>query len=184
MATKTLPSIDLLRQLLLYHSDTGSLYWRYRMPDMFKNGVKGQEASCITWNKRYANTLAGNLNENGYINIIINKKMFYAHRIIWKLYYGEEPKNLIDHINGNKADNRITNLREATYSQNQINRIKYNNKSGMRGVVWNNTCQKWQSSIMSKGLQIYLGVYDCPAAAHFVYQVASDKYHGEFSRFR
>lgn len=98
---------------------------------------------------------------NGYLGVCVDYKVYLAHRIIWQMVYGDVPANMqIDHINGNKADNRIANLRLVTHQQNNMNRpLQSNNKSGQHGVFWNNGRAKWQSRIIVSRKQIHLGFF-------------------------
>lgn len=86
---------------------------------------------------------AGTLNVTGYIVVTYKGKKYGAHRVIW-VWHGNELPEQLDHINRNKADNRIENLRASDYQTNQFNTArKVDNKSGERGVSWCNTTQKW-----------------------------------------
>ena len=118
------------------------------------------------------------LDAYGYIQLGYRKKMYKAHRLIWAIVYGEFPKGQIDHINGNRSDNLLCNLRVVTQQQNLYNKqIHKNNSSGFTGVCWNKKCSKWQSSISVKGSNIYLGVFDCPEEAHLAYIKAKFIHH-------
>lgn len=111
------------------------------------------------------------------------KKKFYAHQIVWFIHHGRIPK-LIDHINGDKEDNRIENLRACTPAQNQYNSPKKrNNKSGFKGVVEHKRCtkKKWQAKIVVDGTLNSLGYYETPEKAGAVYEAAARKYAGEFA---
>ena len=106
-----------------------------------------------------------------------------AHRLAWFYVYGSWPGLYIDHINGNKTDNRINNLRAATPSNNQHNRGKSKrNITGLKGVSYDVKRRKWVSGISYNGIKMNLGRYDCPAAASFAYQIAADIYHGDYAR--
>jgi hypothetical protein len=86
-------------------------------------------------------------------------------------------------VNGNKADNRITNLREATTRQNTANsKLKSNNSSGVRGVHWNKMKGKWHCQIRVKGEKRFLGLFDTKESASKAYQNAAKQVHGEFYR--
>ena len=123
------------------------------------------------------------VNSYGYSQIVIKQKFYKAHRLAWLYMTGEWPPHEIDHINLDKSDNRFCNLREATHSQNNANRrTQINNTAGLKGVGWHKKAQKWQAQIMVNNKQIYLGCFDCPAAAHFAYIVAADVHHGDFAR--
>lgn len=129
-----------LKELLRYNPDIG-LFTR-------RTSLQGVQAGDI----------AGCKNPNGYIRIVISYKKYYAHRLAWFYVYGVWPKDQIDHINHNRADNRLVNLREATNQENSMNRgIERRNKSGITGVVWSKDRSKWQAQIITKGKIIHLG---------------------------
>ena len=117
------------------------------------------------WNKRYANQPAGVVNNdsNGkprYIYVYMDGRFYAAHRLAWRLFYGCQPIGYIDHINGNGLDNRIDNLRCVTVSENAKNRkIRPGNRSGLSGVVWSETQQKWFASVRDNKKQINLGAF-------------------------
>lgn len=98
------------------------------------------------------------------------------------IYYGETPALHVDHINGIKTDNRITNLRLSTISQNNANRDRpVNNTSGLKGVSLTKKTGKWRADITANRKNHYLGEFDCPAAASLAYVLASYKLFGEFT---
>lgn len=108
---------------------------------------------------------------------------YAAHRLAWVYVHGIIPSNMIDHINGDKDDNRIANLREATSSQNQRNTVKKStNKSGYKGVCWHKRQKKWQVSIRYDGKPHHIGYFDNVLDASNAYIIASNTFHGEFSR--
>ena len=116
----------------------------------------------IKWNggKSLPGQVVGTKTE-GYIKFSVGNKMQYAHRMAWLYVYGEMPKYRIDHINGDKSDNRIMNLRIATHGENLQNvRIRKNNTSGKIGVYWHKTRQKWHVRITINKRVISLGMYD------------------------
>lgn len=118
----------------------------------------------------------------GYKHTTIKKKPYLLHRLIFMMFYGYMP-NEIDHINGNRSDNRIENLRPATNTQNQQNaKIRKDNKSGAKGVYWFKELKKWKVDIAIKGKRKYIGVFDDLELAELVAQEARDKYHGKFAR--
>jgi len=97
--------------------------------------------------------------------------------------HGYWPKHQIDHINADRLDNRLENLREATSFQNSQNRsITALNKSGRKGVFWNKAENRWQARITVNGTRIFLGSHKDVALAAFIYECAAEKYHGEFAR--
>lgn len=107
-----------LRALLTYDKDTG----------VFRRNTSsgGQEIGSI----------AGTISKYGYIRIRIKNKAYFAHRLAWLYEYGVWPENEIDHINGEKSDNRLINLREASRSGNNHNKNIKNSASGVKGVSW------------------------------------------------
>jgi len=106
-------------------------------------------------------TLAGTLNNYGYYQTFVFSKLELNHRLIWLLVHGSWPTGQIDHINRNKKDNRICNLREVSHSQNQQNQSKYcNNTSGHLGVHRYKTTPKWQAYITVNRKRIHLGYFD------------------------
>ena len=141
MRPNPLPPIDLLRDLLKYDPVTGGIFWR------------------VSRGPLKADSKAGSLNQNGYWIIQLSGKLIYLHRLAWALYHEEEvtPDDIIDHISGDKTDNRIVNLRKVTYSENNLNRSYKPNTSGHRGVYYNkHGNKKWQVKLGRE----YLGCYD------------------------
>lgn len=120
------------------------------------------------------------INDNDYIDVCIKSKTYRAHRIIWMYVYGVWPDGFIDHINGNKSDNRIENLRICTNSQNQMNR-KVTSKSitGIKGVF--SRGKRFYSQIVVSGKTICLGSFGNSLDAATAYNNAAIKYHGEFA---
>lgn len=148
MSAKKLPPLDLLRQLLDCDVENGILYWRERPIEMFSD-VNGRTAlNCQrVWNARYAGKRAFTNKRNGYYLGKILFESYAAHRIIWKMATGEDPE-FIDHINGDKSDNRITNLRSVGWRENGRNRPRpANNSSGVIGVHWCRTTNRWRAQI-------------------------------------
>jgi len=129
--------------------------------------------------RKSTNRPSKGLDSYGYIQLGYCKKMYKAHRVIWAIVHGEFPKGHIDHINGNRSDNRIQNLRVVTQQQNSHNHQKINkkNKSGFRGVCWNGRASKWQAAISVNSKTIYIGVFSTPEDAHLAYLYAKKIYH-------
>lgn len=114
--------------------------------------------------------------KNGYFRISIQRKRYYNHRIAWLLMTGKWPKS-IDHINGNKTDNRWVNLREVTQEQNTKNqKISKRNKSGFVGVYWCKVMGKWAADIRANGKSKYLGCYTNKLDAYRARKIAEKKY--------
>lgn len=125
--------------------------------------------------------VAGGVNSHGYTLINVNGRSYRAHRLAWLYIYGVWPKQQIDHVNNVRTDNRISNLREATQSQNKANTGAYvNNTSGHKGVSWDKSKNKWYAKIRMDGKQKYLGLFTDINAAVEAYKKAAELYHGEF----
>lgn len=118
--------------------------------------------------------------KTGYIVFSHQKKIKYAHRVAWAMFYGEEPKKHIDHINRIKTDNRIANLRLADDQINNRNRgsANHNNMScGFLGVTKPKHTKKWSAAITVDYKRIHIGYYDTPEEAHKAYIEAKKHYH-------
>lgn len=151
-----LPDQETLQALLHYEPDTGKLFWKERSLEMFK-----RERSWKMWNARYAGEETFRaVQPNGYLSGGLFGRQRYAHRVIWKLVYGEDPEQ-VDHVNGDRANNRLENLRNVSNLENGRNQ-KFNsrNTSGVMGVTWHKTASKWQAQIAVKGAYTHLGLYD------------------------
>lgn len=114
-----------------------------------------------------------------YSYIRVDRTSYLAHRLAWLITYGEWPVGDIDHINGNKQDNRIANLRLATRSQNCAN-TRCRSKVGLKGVV--KIKNRYRAQITVKRKPVYLGLFDTPADAHRAYVAAANAAFGEYSR--
>lgn len=168
---------EIARELLTYNPDTGKLFWKERPVKYFKNPKIGMKS----WNTRWAGKEAFtdiNRNKSGQISRLDGKllnKDYYTHRIAWLIYYGEWPKNQIDHINQDPTDNRIENLRDVTQAENQKNRTLYNNNTtGYLGVSKHHG--KYRARIRINSIEKNLGDYDTVEEAAAVRAVASINY--------
>ncbi len=179
MAKKPLPSPEELRQLLRYEPETGKLFWLPRPREMFTS-----DRSFNTWNVRFAGAEAfATVHRQGYRCGVIAGEKCLAHRAVWAVHSGRWPENQIDHINGDKTDNRIANLREATHAENlQNSRRPSRNTSGFKGVCFDRSRGKWMARIHADGRDRMLGRFDTPEEAHAAYRAAAEKHHGEFAR--
>lgn len=139
-----------LKELLRYEPETGQLYW------------------LVNRRRARAGASAGTVDGNGYLHMSVLGKFYKAHRLVWLLTYGEWPAGLIDHINGDKLDNRLANLRVVTHRQNQQNRERH--RAGrLVGCYYNKRAKRWQAYIKAQGERRHLGMYDTEQEAHAAY---------------
>jgi len=123
----------------------------------------------------------GYMTDRGYVNVRFRDKSYRGHRVAWLLMTGEWPKLHIDHINGDRADNRWANLRLATPAQNQWNkRQDRTSKSPYKGVHLDQR-GNWRAKISKGKRQIHLGKFDSPEAARLAYIAAAKEYFGEYA---
>ena len=148
-----------LQELFNYNPETGILT---RAKDLHKGRWK-------------AGDTIGFDNGNGYKRTIIKGKKYYIHRIIWMYVYGEMPK-VIDHINGNKSDNRISNLRNTNYQGNGYNGNIRGGSSKYKGVTFHKSTQKWRAQIHINGTGRSLGLYNTEEEAYSARLKAEEKY--------
>lgn len=146
-----------------------------------------KEAGKFTWVKPTTNSIkvgdiAGTYHRDGYIKICIHGKIYAAHRLVWFMENGSFPDGDIDHINCKKDDNRISNLRVVSKSENQMNQgVTVRNKSGVKGVHWDEVSKKWVASLRVNGKKVIVGMFDDIAIAASEIMKSREHYHGEFS---
>lgn len=150
---------DLLNEIFIYNKDTGTLCRR-------DSPYPPNESST----------------KSPYSQVKIQGKAHSTHRIIWLMVYGHIPKGMeIDHINGTKKDNRLSNLRLSTPSENKRNRAQYAcNTTGFKGVFASRG--KFRAAIVVDKKYKHLGEYESPEAAAVVYDKAALVHFGEFAR--
>ncbi|AAP58684.1 17R [Xanthomonas phage Xp10] len=149
-------------KLLAYDPDTGELRWKVANNNRVKVGSVAGSVDTAT----------------GYIRVMLHGKLYQAHRLAWLLHHGSWPNNHLDHINGQKDDNRIENLRECSNAENCQNRGKRSdNSSGVTGVCWHKRDKKWQALIMVNGNKIHLGYFDTIDEAATARAAAKAQYH-------
>jgi hypothetical protein len=158
-------SAEEVQRLFHYDEATGALSWKVCLSTRAKAG-----RICSYSDKR------------GYIYVKIHKRHYMVHRVIWAVYHGAWPTNDIDHINGNPSDNRISNLRPATRSQNLCNKkLSSRNTSGIKGVNWHKKARKWRGRVILNKRYYNAGYFDDPAEAGRAVQSLREKIHGEFA---
>lgn len=175
---KLLPAAEYLRAVLIYDRETGDLTWRRR---------EGKTKSDIGFNHRVGGKKAGTLTRRGYLQVgfRLDGKLIYflAHRIIWKMMTGEDPPKQVDHIDGDRGNNRWENFRSASHGQNRQNaKLQRDNKSGVKGVSWDKYHQRWVAQIGVNGLNFRIGRYRDIEDAETAILAARADLHGEFAR--
>ena len=156
-----------LREILHYDEETGIFTWK-----------------IIVGYRTHVGDVAGSKTRQGYIRIGLMGNLYRAHRLAWLYVFGKDPVNQIDHINLNKSDNRIANIREVTNQQNAQNQYeaqKNNKSSGLRGVSLRNRDGKWRAQIKINGTLKHLGYFDTKEDAHSEYRAMKVKLHPFFS---
>lgn len=140
---------------------------------MFSGNVR----LCNSWNARYSGRRAFTYTKDtGYKCGHIFGRLYYAQRVIWALETGAWPIDQLDHINHDRIDNRMENLREVSNAENQRNRpMQSNNKSGYTGVSWDKATEKWKAQISVDGKKINLGGFFYIGDAIDARQMASVK---------
>lgn len=150
-----------LKELLHYDPKTGIFTWKQYRGHLAQEGF-----------------VAGRPDGSGHIQISVDGRRYHAHRLAWLYVYGTFPKACIDHINRIRDDNRISNLREATYAENGQNRCaSRRNKSGKSDVMWSRHHNKWRARITINGNRIHLGYFESFEDAASARTEAKKKYH-------
>jgi hypothetical protein len=150
-----------LKQVLHYAPDTGVFTW--------KVGKRGCSAGSV----------AGHVCKRDKYRLIgVDTKLYFAHRLVWLYMYGSFPKNQIDHINRNRSDNRLSNLRDATNAQNSQNAsLRKDSTSKVRGVHWYKRRSKWQVYINVNGRRSFIGYFSDKSDAVAAYSAAARERH-------
>jgi hypothetical protein len=149
MSKNDLPSPEYLRQRLSYDPETGRLYWRYH------------EKMPTRWNSRWTGVAAGRISQCGYNQVAIYGIRYPSHRIIWAMSYGAWPNGEIDHIDGNRLNNRLGNLRDVSRTENSRNMaLRHDSTSGITGVCWDKNRSKWIAQIRVNRIRLNLGRFN------------------------
>lgn len=147
-----------LKALVSYDAETGQFLW-----------ISGQRKGCV----------AGGIDQSGYWKLTIDGRHYRSHRLAWLYVHGVHPAEHIDHLNGERADNRLANLRAVSSAVNSQNlrAAKSNSKTGLLGVHWSQR-NKWVAKIGVNGRQVTIGTnYPSPEAAHAAYMQAKRVMH-------
>jgi hypothetical protein len=149
----------------LFEYKDGVLYWKVSRSNRIKIGQK-----------------AGSASQDKRERINITRKLLLTHRIIFAMHHDYWPQ-YVDHIDNDKSNNKIENLRETTVHQNQWNRrLDCRNKSGIKGVSFDKNRNKWVAEIRNNNKKIFLGRFNSIADAEKTVKIARQQVHGEFAR--
>lgn len=145
------------------------------------------EIKWVKYPKRYNKInkpiYAGRKHYSGYIIITLMNKPYMAHRLIWAVYNNEWPHGCLDHIDGNKSNNSINNLRMATRNQNAYNsKVKSSSSSGYKNVQWDSETQKWRVRVRVDGKRYHIGRFQDVNEARLAANDFMIKNHKEFAR--
>jgi hypothetical protein len=158
---KPLPSYEELHRLFRYDPETGHLYRRVNVPT------------------RPAGSRADRVCPKGYCKVKAHGHLYFAHRVIWKMQTGDDPRAYIDHKNRVQSDNRWGNLREATTSENNQNGFRPKASGLPRGVT--HFGSRYEARIRLAGQRQRLGSFDTPEEAAAAYRRAASILHGSFA---
>ncbi len=141
-----------------------------------------QQTGIFTWNKsrfkcRPGDVAGDNSHRKGYIQIRLDYKKYYAHRLAWLFVHGTWPSGVIDHINGITSDNRIANLRDVTQGANRQNQKTPSSPLGVLGVCFNKRAGRYVAQIMLNRKHNFLGYFDTPEEARNAYLEAKRLLH-------
>jgi hypothetical protein len=163
-----------LKELLHYDPESGAFTWLSRPASDFSD-----EAHCKMWNKQNAGNLAGGINTELYVVITVCGTQHKAHRLAWLYVHGEFPRDVIDHINGLRYDNRISNLRDVLVRTNAQNlrTPRKTNKLGILGVHFDKYRNKFAARLNIGGKIKNVGRFDTPELAHAAYIKAKREHH-------
>lgn len=155
-----------LRELFTLDAATGKLYWKVATSTRVRVGDE-----------------VGSRTDNGYLATSADKARLLVHRVVFAMHHGAWPAEEIDHIDGTKDNNAVSNLREASSSQNKQNTVaRSTSTTGVKGVSWYPPTNKWQARITVHGKCKSLGYFYNIEDAKQAYATAVIQYHGEFAR--
>jgi hypothetical protein len=159
-------------------SEVSDMVTQDRLKELFDYAPQtGDFIRILAVSSAKAGDVAGTIQGKGYLGFNIDNRHYLAHRLAWLYMYGEWPKHQIDHIDGNKTNNRIENLRDVDNSENHRNtKVNSNSTTGILGVCWCSEANKWRAYIHIGGRQKRLGSFDDIADAAKARAEAEKKY--------
>lgn len=170
---------EYLNETFRIDTENGLVFWKERPAHHFKN-----ETVKNIWNAKCAGKPAGGQTEQGYFCIWFRvagmRRHVLAHRLIWRMATGRWAYPTIDHKDCNPANNRIGNLREATYADQNANRPS--RRAGPKGATYDQRTGRYVAQISRDGKNTFLGRFDSEADAHAAYMAAAKQIHGEFAK--
>jgi hypothetical protein len=160
--------LDRLAEIIDYDPISGVMRWKRK---------EGDDWQSMIWNTKNPGKSIGFPDKDGYLQIKIKvlgkNRHLKLHRVAWLIFYGQWPSGCIDHIDHNKTNNAIANLRSVDRASNQRNLpLRRNSSSGYTGVSWHKGKKAWRARITVGGKELMLGYFDCAKAASAVVQVA------------
>lgn len=151
--------------ILTYDADTGLFRWK------------------VSQGRAVAGAIVGTRFSKGYLRFKTGGHHYFLHRVAWMMTYGRWPDGFIDHINGNTSDNRISNLRECSMSENICNqKVRSDSGTGMKGVNYRKNDQRYVAYVNKDGKRHYLGSFVNAEDAYSAATKARSDLHGEFAR--
>lgn len=168
---------EIIKELIDYNPETGRCFWKERSCKHFIDGEKHNSATkAKIWNCKYFGKEINGVNEGRYFRIRLFRKDYKLHRVIWLYMTGEWPDQ-VDHIDGDRSNNKWENLRNVNRSQNLRNqKVRSTNTSGVMGVHWYKNLCKWVATIYAENRNIHLGYFSCIAHAVRARKEAEVKY--------
>lgn len=157
-----------LKELLHYDPETGIFTWL----KAYHSHRVGKIAGCPYGHDRVS---------TDYLRITVDKKAYSSHKLAWMYVYGHFPDSWLDHIDGDGYNNAIDNLRLATPSENSHNQfLNKSNKSGVKGIHWSKSRNRWMTNIKVKGKIYRAGSFKSLEEATEAVRKKREELHGEF----
>ena len=149
-----------------------------RLRELFFVDESGNLIRIIPTKMSRSGSIAGYKRKDGRIEVYVDKRRFFVHRIVFAITHGHFPKDQIDHIDGNPSNNLPSNLRECSNTENQQNvGLRIDSTSGLIGVCFLKQAGKWKAEIKNNKKHVYLGTFNTKHEAHAAYLFAKSMLH-------